>query len=46
MAGLSVVIPALNEAGTLPLLLADLATWPSNLDILVVDGAVVMPPLR
>lgn len=38
MAGLSVVIPALNEAGTLPLLLADLATWPSNLDILVVDG--------
>ena len=38
MAGLSVVIPALNEAGTLPLLLADLATWPSNLEILVVDG--------
>ena len=38
MAGLSVVIPALNEAGTLPLLLADLGTWPGNLEILVVDG--------
>ena len=38
MAGLSVVIPALNEAGTLPLLLADLATWPGDLEILVVDG--------
>jgi len=38
VAGLSVVIPALNEAGTLPLLLADLATWPRPLEILVVDG--------
>ena len=38
MAGLSVVIPALNEAGTLPLLLADLGTWPRDLEILVVDG--------
>jgi rSAM/selenodomain-associated transferase 2 len=38
MAGLSVVIPALNEAGTLPLLLADLGTWPGNLETLVVDG--------
>ena len=38
MAGLSVVIPALNEAGTLPLLLADLGTWPRDLEILAVDG--------
>tara|TARA_Y100001968_G_scaffold57418_1_gene48554 strand:- start:4719 stop:5423 length:705 start_codon:yes stop_codon:yes gene_type:complete len=35
---LSIVIPTLNEASRLPLLLADLRTWPYNLDLLVVDG--------
>ena len=35
---LSVVIPCLNEAERLPLLLADLKRWPLSLDITVVDG--------
>tara|TARA_B100002051_G_scaffold276607_1_gene326084 strand:+ start:3330 stop:4127 length:798 start_codon:yes stop_codon:yes gene_type:complete len=35
---LTVVIPTLNEATTLPLLLADLALWPHPLDVLVVDA--------
>ena len=35
---LSVVIPVLNEASRLPLLLADLARWPMPLEILVIDG--------
>jgi rSAM/selenodomain-associated transferase 2 len=38
VAGLSVVIPALNEARHLPLLLADLQQWPGALEIIVVDG--------
>ena len=38
MAGLTVVIPALNEARNLPLLLADLQQWPGALEIIVVDG--------
>lgn len=38
MAGLSVVIPCLNEAQRLPLLLADLQRWPGPLEILLVDG--------
>ena len=38
MAGLSVVIPALNEAGSLPLLLGDLHSWPGSLQILICDG--------
>ena len=38
MAGLSVVIPTLEEAGRLPLLLADLRRWPGCLEIVVVDG--------
>ena len=38
MAGLTVVIPTLNEASRLPLLLADLAHWPDSLQLLVVDG--------
>jgi glycosyltransferase involved in cell wall biosynthesis len=39
-APLSVVIPVLNEAGRLPLLLADLAQAPPDLvrEVLVVDG--------
>ena len=35
---LSVIIPTLNEANHLPLLLADLRSWPYNLDLKVVDG--------
>ena len=38
MAGLSVVIPCLNEAARLPLLLADLQRWPGPLEVMVVDG--------
>ena len=38
MAGLSVVIPTFEEAGRLPLLLADLRRWPGCLEIVVVDG--------
>lgn len=35
---LSVVIPVLNEASRLPLLLADLDRWPDPLEIHVIDG--------
>ncbi len=35
---LSVIIPTLNEANHLPLLLSDLNEWPYNLDLTVVDG--------
>ena len=35
---LSVVIPCLNEAERLPLLLADLKRWPLSIEITVVDG--------
>jgi len=38
MAGLSVVIPTLEEASRLPLLLADLQQWPEDLEIVVCDG--------
>ena len=38
MAGLSVVIPTLEEASTLPLLLADLRRWPEELEVVVCDG--------
>ncbi|BEV35694.1 TIGR04283 family arsenosugar biosynthesis glycosyltransferase [Synechococcus sp. M16CYN] len=38
MAGLSVVIPTLNEARYLPLLLADLHRWRDSSQIIVVDG--------
>ena len=38
MAGLSVVVPVLNEARHLPFLLADLQRWPDALQIVVVDG--------
>ena len=38
MAGLTVLIPTLNEASRLSLLLADLAQWPHALQVLVVDG--------
>ncbi len=35
---LSVIIPTMNEAQTLPLLLADLKKWPIPLEILVIDS--------
>ena len=35
---LSIIIPTLNEASRLPLLLADLATWPYKLESIIVDG--------
>ena len=38
MAGLSVVIPSLEEACRLPLLLADLQQWPGELEVVVCDG--------
>ena len=38
MAGLTVLIPTLNEASRLPLLLADLDHWRQALQVLVVDG--------
>ena len=38
MAGLSVVIPTLEEASRLPLLLADLQRWPGELEVIVSDG--------
>ena len=38
MAGLSFLIPTLNEARRLPLLLADLARWPHGAQVIVVDG--------
>lgn len=41
MAGLTVLIPTLNEAARLPLLLADLASWPTQAQIVVVDAGSV-----
>ena len=38
MAGLSVVIPTLEEANRLPLLLADLQRWEGELEIVICDG--------
>lgn len=38
MAGLTVLIPTLNEASRLPLLLTDLNNWSDALQLLVVDG--------
>ena len=35
---LSIIIPTLNEAIHLPLLMADLNTWPYNFDLIIVDG--------
>ncbi len=35
---LSIIIPTLNEATHLPLLFADLNTWPYNFDLTLVDG--------
>ena len=38
MAGLTILIPTLNEARRLPLLLADLARWSDGAQVIVVDG--------
>ena len=38
MAGLSVVIPTLEEACRLPLLLADLQLWQGELEVVICDG--------
>ena len=38
MAGLTILIPTLNEARRLPLLLADLARWSHGAQVIVVDG--------
>ena len=38
MAGLTLLIPTLNEAARLPLLLADLSRWKDTRQVLVVDG--------
>ena len=35
---LSIIVPTLNEASHLPLLLADLNAWPYKLDLIIVDG--------
>ncbi len=35
---LSVIIPTLNEATHLPLLLADLKEWPDDFNLIIVDG--------
>ena len=35
---LSIIIPTLNEANHLPLLFADLNTWPYDFDLSIVDG--------
>ena len=46
MAGLTVLIPTLNEASRLSLLLADLAHWPHALQVLVVMEEAWMPPAQ
>ena len=35
---LSIIIPTLNEANHLPLLLADLHAWPYDFELIIVDG--------
>ena len=38
---LSIIIPTLNEADHLPLLLADLNEWPFNFELIIVDGGSI-----
>ena len=38
---LSIIIPTLNEADHLPLLLADLNEWPYNFELIIVDGGSI-----
>ena len=35
---LSIIIPTLNEANHIPLLLADLNAWPYDYELTIVDG--------
>jgi rSAM/selenodomain-associated transferase 2 len=35
---LSIIIPTLNEAATLPVLAAELARWPAQVEVIVADG--------
>ena len=38
---LSIIIPTLNEANHLPLLLSDLKAWPYNYELTIVDGGSI-----
>ena len=38
---LSIIIPTLNEADHLPLLLADLNEWPYSFELIIVDGGSI-----
>jgi len=38
---LSIIIPTLNEASHIPLLLADLNAWPYNFELFIVDGGSI-----
>ena len=38
---LSVIIPTLNEASHLPLLLSDLNKWPYDFEIIIVDAGSI-----
>ena len=38
---LSIIIPTLNEAIHLPLLLADLNVWPYDFEVIIVDGGSI-----
>ncbi len=38
---LTIIIPTLNEASHLPLLLADLNAWPYDLEVIIVDGGSI-----
>ena len=38
---ISIIIPTLNEAFHLPLLLADLNEWPYNFELIIVDGGSI-----
>ena len=38
---LSIIIPTLNEANHLPLLLADLNAWPYDFELIIVDGGSI-----
>ena len=38
---LSIVIPTLNEALNLPLLLSDLNVWPNDFELIIVDGGSI-----
>ena len=41
ISSLSIIIPTLNEANHIPLLLADLNAWPYGFELIIVDGGSV-----